>query len=164
MHIKHKKVWVSIGLSVTMAFSTGGLLPNASSAYAAEAAAASKADQVIETGKNFLGVPYKFGAKSGITNEFDCSSFTQYAFAQNGIDIPRTSRKQSTAGEFVPRDQLQPGDLVFFYSPIHHVGIYIGDGKVLHTYGKPGVTISDMNSGWWDSHYTTARRVIPANG
>ncbi|MDF2664082.1 MAG: hydrolase, partial [Paenibacillus sp.] len=52
------------------------------------------------------------------------------------------------------------GDLVFFYSPIHHVGIYIGNGKVMHTYGKPGVTISSINSGWWKDHYTTARRVL----
>jgi hypothetical protein len=64
-------------------------------------------------------------------------------------------------GTFVPRDHLQPGDLVFFYSPVHHVAIYMGNGKIIHTYGKPGVTITDLNSGWWSSHYNTARRVLP---
>jgi hypothetical protein len=82
----------------------------------------------------------------------------------NGVSLPRSSRQQSTAGEHVSRSNLQPGDLVFFYSPIHHVAIYIGNGKILHTYGKPGVTISDLNSGWWSSHYATARRVLPSGG
>ncbi|MDF9839281.1 hypothetical protein M2105_000277 [Paenibacillus sp. PastF-1] len=51
---------------------------------------------------------------------------------------------------------------MFFYSPIHHVAVYIGDGKILHTYGEGGVTVTDLNSGWWDEHYTSARRVLPA--
>jgi len=107
-----------------------------------------------------MGTPYRFGSTSGNVRTFDCSSFTQTVFKQAGINLPRSSSEQSHVGRFVPRSQLQPGDLVFFYSPIHHVGIYIGNGKVLHTYGSPGVTISDMNSGWWSRHYATARRVL----
>jgi hypothetical protein len=64
----------------------------------------------------------------------------------------------------VSRSNLRPGDLVFFYSPVSHVAIYIGNGKILHTWGKPGVTISNLNYGWWDDHYRTARRVIPSGG
>nr|WP_233567909.1 C40 family peptidase [Cohnella faecalis] len=125
----------------------------------AAAATASQASGIIQTGKQYLGVPYKFGAKTGNTSRFDCSSFTQYVFARNGIHLPRSSKQQSKVGTYVPRNQLRPGDLVFFYSPIHHVAIYLGNGKLLHTFGKPGVTITDLNSGWWSSHYTTARRV-----
>ncbi|TMV50363.1 NlpC/P60 family protein [Paenibacillus mesophilus] len=120
----------------------------------------SVASNIISKGKQYMGVKYKFGSKTGNTSSFDCSSFTQYLYQLNGISIPRGSIDQSRAGTYVPRSQLKPGDLVFFYSPVHHVAIYIGNGKILHTYGDPGVTITDLDSGWWDEHYTTARRVI----
>lgn len=153
------KSLVGIGLSLAL-LGSGSLMIHTPSAEAATVSAASKASDVIATGEQYLGVPYKFGSRSGSTASFDCSSFTQFAFKQNGISLPRSSRQQSQAGVYVPRNQLKPGDLVFFYSPIHHVAIYMGNGKILHTYGKGGVTISDLNSGWWNSHFTTARRVI----
>jgi hypothetical protein len=132
--------------------------------HAASVTTSSTASNIIATGNRFLGVPYHFGAKTGNTSSFDCSSFTQYVYQLNGVSIPRSSKQQSQAGTLVSRDQLQPGDLVFFYSPIHHVAIYMGNGKLLHTFGKGGVTVTDLNSGWWNSHYSTARRVIPGNG
>ncbi|MCZ8512238.1 C40 family peptidase [Paenibacillus filicis] len=150
-------------LGITLSFSllaAGNMALGTPQAHAASVSASSTANNVIATGKRFMGVRYQFGAPSGSTKSFDCSSFTQYAFKQNGINIPRSSRQQSQVGTYVPRSQLKPGDLVFFYSPIHHVGIYMGNGKILHTFGKGGVTISDLNSSWWSSHYTTARRVI----
>ncbi|WP_414693714.1 C40 family peptidase [Paenibacillus sp.] len=118
--------------------------------------AASKSSAIVSTGKKYMGVPYKFG----ITSRFDCSSFTQYVYKRNGIKLPRTSKQQSKVGRYVARKDLKRGDLVIFYKPFHHVGIYMGDGKVLHTYGKPGVTISNMKSGWWNRNYTTDRRVL----
>ncbi|MEI7024603.1 C40 family peptidase [Paenibacillus sp. y28] len=120
----------------------------------------SKASNIISYGKRFLGVRYQFGAKTGSTSSFDCSSFTQYVYKQYGINLPRSSKAQSKVGKYVSRSNLKPGDLVFFYSPIHHVGIYIGNGKMLNTYGSPGVTISNINSSFWSKHYTTARRVL----
>lgn len=150
---------VGITLSLSL-FLSGGMLLTAKPAHAATISASSTASNIISTGKQFLGVPYKFGAPSGKTDRFDCSSFTQYAFKQNGITLPRSSKQQSNAGTYVSRDQLKPGDLIFFYKPIHHVAIYIGNGKIIHTFGNPGVTITDLNSGWWNSHYTTARRVL----
>jgi lipoprotein Spr len=148
---------VGISLCLTVLFSGSMMLASQ------PAHAASTADNIISTGERYMGVPYRFGGSSG-TDAFDCSGFTRYVFNQNGISLPHSSRLQSQAGTFVPRDQLQPGDLVFFYSPIHHVAIYMGDGKILHTYGSPGVTITDLNSRWWSSHYSTARRVLPSNG
>lgn len=150
-----------IGITLSMSlFFSGSMLLTAKPAHAATISASSTANNIISTGKRFIGVPYKFAAASGKTNRFDCSSFTQYAYKQNGVTLPRTSIQQSKVGVYVPRNQLKPGDLIFFYKPIHHVAIYMGNGKILHTYGKPGVTISNLNSGWWDSHYTTARRVL----
>jgi lipoprotein Spr len=154
---------VGVSLSLSLLFS-GSMLMTAKPAYAATVSASTTANDIISTGKQFLGVRYQFGARTGNTGSFDCSSFTQYAYKQNGVSIPRSSRQQSQTGTFVPRDQLQPGDLVFFYQPIHHVAIYMGNGKILHTFGKPGVTITDLNSGWWNNHYTTARRVLPKFG
>ncbi|SDP24064.1 Cell wall-associated hydrolase, NlpC family [Paenibacillus sp. yr247] len=143
-----------------MAVPTATHAATANATSTASTSVSNKANNIIALGKNYLGVPYKFGAQKGNTSTFDCSSFTQYVFGKNGINLPRSSKQQSQVGKFVPRNQLQPGDLVFFYSPIHHVGIYIGNGKVMHTYGSPGVTITDMNSGWWSNHYATARRVL----
>lgn len=158
-----------IGLSLSLALAAGGIAGLAPhQAYAATSTvtatttmtAAAKAKAIIATGERFMGVPYRYGSPSGSTSTFDCSSFTQYIFKRNGILLPRSSSQQSHVGTYVPRSQLKPGDLVFFYSPIHHVGVYIGNGLILHTYGTPGVTISSMKTGWWSRHYTTARRVI----
>ncbi len=174
MNTTHKRRFrnFTIGVSLGAALLTAGtgFTGNSSTAYAATSTttastvSASIADQVIATGLKYQGVPYEYGAESGNTSSFDCSSFTQFIFEQNGISLPRSSKEQSTVGTPVPRDELQPGDLVFFYSPIHHVALYMGDGKILHTYGDDGVTITPLDTGWWDSHYTTARRVLTANG
>ena len=76
------------------------------------------------------GKPYVWGA--GGPGSFDCSGLTQYAFRAAGISLPHSSRNQSGMGQAVSRDQLQPGDLVFFYRPVSHVGIYIGNGQMVH--------------------------------
>ncbi len=94
--------------------------------------------EVVEIGLKYLGVPYVWGGSSPVG--FDCSGLTQYVYAQAGIDIPRTSRSQFTAGAYIPPDRLDllsAGDLVFFgyggdSNQVHHVGIYIGDGSFLH--------------------------------
>jgi lipoprotein Spr len=161
VHHRFGKLTASVALSLTLLLGAGSFMGNGSAQAASSAAVnSSKASQIIATGKRLMGVPYKYGAPTGTSKVFDCSSFTQYVFKQYGIQLPRSSKQQSTVGSYVSRNQLQPGDLVFFYSPIHHVGIYIGNGKFLHTYGAPGVTISDLNSSWWSSHYKTARRVL----
>jgi len=123
------------------------------------------ADKIIATAEKYLGTPYLYGASSSTTKYFDCSSFTQQVFEENGISLPRSSREQVTVGNYVAKSNLQKGDLVFFSTPssngaVGHVAIYAGNGKIIHTYGSPGVTYSDLNSTWWRSHYITARRVI----
>ncbi|QJD82983.1 C40 family peptidase [Cohnella herbarum] len=159
------KLLVGATLSLSIVFSAGTMFANTNSAYAATT---STADSVIATGKKFLGVPYEFGASSNKTTAFDCSSFTQYVFKQNGVSIPRSSKEQSKVGTFVSRDQLQPGDLVFSDTNrdgvINHVSIYIGNDQLLHTYRVGiGVTISTFTGSSWDKTYVTARRVLPTN-
>ncbi|CAH8770334.1 C40 family peptidase [Paenibacillus dendritiformis] len=158
------KTVTGISLSFFIALS-GTVMAAPQPAQAASASASTVADNVIATGKAFLGVPYHFGAKSGRTDQFDCSSFTQYVFKKHGIELPRSSREQATAGVKVSKNELQPGDLVFSDTnrdgKINHVSIYMGEDKLLHTYKVGvGVTISDFSGSSWDKTFVTARRVI----
>ena len=85
---------------------------------------------VVSIAMRYLGYPYSWGAAG--PNSFDCSGFTMYVYAQVGISLPHSSRDQFNSGQHVSRSDLQPGDLVFFGSPIHHVGIYVGGGSFIH--------------------------------
>lgn len=162
-----KKI-LTAGIALTVTFS-GGLLAELPKANAAapnksvSTSAATTADQIIKFGETYMGTPYKFGAKAGQTSNFDCSSFVQYVYKQHGITLKRASRDQAKQGKYVAKKDLQKGDLIFFTSPgrsgIGHVAIYAGDNKILHTYGKPGVTYSKLE-GNWAKRYVTARRVL----
>ena len=101
-----------------------------------------------------LGAAYRWGATG--PRAFDCSGLVYWSYRQIGISVPRTSAAQSQVGTPVARSALQPGDLVFFYRPVSHVAIYIGNGKVVHasTSGSP-VKISQLN----DMPFATARRI-----
>ncbi|MNQ67077.1 Murein DD-endopeptidase MepS/Murein LD-carboxypeptidase precursor [compost metagenome] len=162
---------VSIGLSALAAGAPGKAEAATSTgatnatALTASATSTSRGSQVISIGKRYLGTPYKFGATSGQTRNFDCSSFTQYVFRKVGVNLPRTSQQQARVGKYVSRSNLRVGDLVFFSIPgkpgvIHHVGIYAGNNKILQTYGAGGVRITNLYSGTWSSRYMTARRVL----
>ncbi|MGY1752789.1 C40 family peptidase [Blastococcus sp. SYSU D01042] len=102
-------------------------LAAASAPVVADGAAAQVA---IDTAMAQRGKPYVWAA--GGPGSFDCSGLTQYAFRAAGISLPHSSRMQSQMGQAVARADLQPGDLVFFYSPVSHVGIYIGNGQMVH--------------------------------
>jgi cell wall-associated NlpC family hydrolase len=87
--------------------------------------------EVVEIAMRYLGTPYRWGAEG--PDAFDCSGFTRFVYRQVGIELPRVSRSQISAGDRVSRAELLPGDLVFFGTPIHHVGIYIGGGDMVHS-------------------------------
>ena len=76
-------------------------------------------------------MPYRY-ATSNPGESFDCSGLTHYAWAQAGVSLPRNSRAQASMLPSVPVSEAQPGDLLFYYSPISHVGIYLGGGSILH--------------------------------
>jgi cell wall-associated NlpC family hydrolase len=86
--------------------------------------------EIVSVARKYLGARYVWGATG--PNTFDCSGFTSYVYRQVGVSIPRVSRDQINAGERVSRKDIAPGDLVFFGSPIHHVGMYIGGGMMIH--------------------------------
>ncbi|MCM5680979.1 C40 family peptidase [Schlegelella sp. S2-27] len=123
-----------------------------------------RASEMVMTAMNFLGVPYRRGGDSA-EEGFDCSGFTRHIFEMSlGLVLPRRVDEQAHApGLFsVKRDELQPGDLVFFNTlrrTFSHVGIYVGDGKFIHS-PRTGaeVRIEDMRMAYWTKRYTGARR------
>lgn len=127
---------------------------SAPAAAPAPTAAAAARTSAVALALTKVGSPYRWGATG--PSAFDCSGLVNWAFGKAGIDVPRTSRALSQTGTPVSRDQLQPGDLVFFYSPVSHVGIYIGDGKMVHasTSSKP-VAVSSIDG----RQYNSARRI-----
>lgn len=94
-----------------------------------------RAEKVIAFAEAQLGKPYVWGATG--PNSYDCSGLTQDAWQAAGVSLPRTTWDQVNAGTTVPRSEMVPGDLVFFYDDVSHVGIYVGNGQMIHA-PKPG--------------------------
>ncbi len=118
--------------------------------------------RLVQAGFQLIGVRYRFGGegKSG----FDCSGLVKSLFSKFNIELPRSSREQYQQGEKVSRDDLQMGDLVFFSSggsQPTHVGIYVGNDRILHAARKARqVIVSDINKIWYKMRYLGARRVM----
>lgn len=165
----NKQQWIKkaivIGMVTTMGL--GSLMATGVGATKVEAATVSKGRSIVNFGKKYMNTPYDFGASVNTTRVFDCSSFTKFIFKKYNVNLPRTAAQQSREGKAVSKANLQVGDLLFFSSGsratgknVTHVAVYAGNGKILHTYGSPGVTISDLNSGTWKRTYLKARRVL----
>ncbi|MCA1727224.1 MAG: NlpC/P60 family protein [Actinobacteria bacterium] len=90
------------------------------------------AQDAIAAAYSVMGTPYQWGGASPETG-FDCSGLTMWAWAHAGVSLPHSSAAQYSVLPHVDRDDLQPGDLLFFYSPIHHVGMYLGGGQMIHS-------------------------------
>jgi peptidoglycan DL-endopeptidase CwlO len=102
---------------------------------------------VVDYARSRLGLPYVWAASG--PNSFDCSGLTMWCYAKVGISLPHSSRDQINVGQRVSLADLQPGDLVFFGHPIHHVGIYIGGGQMIHApHTGDHVKISPLQSGF----------------
>lgn len=128
------------------------------------AKASNVASDLVLSAMNFLGVPYKRGGESEATG-FDCSGFTRHIFEMSlGLVLPRRSEEQARDRGLlqVKRDELKPGDLVFFNTmkrTFSHVGIYVGDNKFIHSPRTGGeVRIEDMRLAYWTKRYNGARR------
>jgi cell wall-associated NlpC family hydrolase len=112
---------------------------------------------VVGVALSYQGTPYVWGGES--PSGFDCSGLVAYSYAQVGVSLPHSSYAQYGMGTSVPRDQLQPGDLVFF-DGLGHVGLYVGGGMFVHApHTGTVVQVSSLDSGWYASSYVGARRI-----
>lgn len=112
---------------------------------------------VVTTALQYLGIPYRWGGEHPDTG-FDCSGLMRYVFLQHGINLPHYSGYQFKMGKPVDAAELQPGDLVFFGNPIHHVGMYVGNGYFLHAPRTGDFVKLTLLSSRID--YAGARRII----
>ncbi|MDR0276703.1 MAG: C40 family peptidase [Paucimonas sp.] len=127
---------------------------------------ASQSSDVLSRAVNQLGTPYRWGGSTP-GKGFDCSGLVKYAFNDiDEVDLPRTSNAMASGhGVKVERDQLKPGDLLFFNirsRRVNHVAIYLGNDRFIHAprTGK-NVTIDTLNKPYWKKHYVVAKRVLP---
>jgi len=124
-----------------------------------------KASELVVNAMGFLGVPYKRGGNT-VETGFDCSGFVRAIYEQSvGLLLPRRAEQQAAATQRIEKNELQPGDLVFFNTmrrAFSHVGIYVGDGKFIHS-PKPGaeVRVESMGVSYWQRRFDGARRVQP---
>lgn len=125
---------------------------------------ADKTSDLVITAMGLLGVPYRRGGTSAETG-FDCSGFVRAIYSQTiGLALPRRADQQAAATQTIDKKELQPGDLVFFNTmrrAFSHVGIYIGDGKFVHS-PRTGqsVRVEDMQASYWKKRFNGARRVV----
>lgn len=153
--MKKKKIMI-FAISGTIALSALFAPIGTRTASAAE-------NSLVEIAKSLIGTPYKWGGttKSG----FDCSGFLNYLFKREKISLPRTAAAMYQRGTPVSRFQLRTGDLVFFKTsrraPVTHAGMYIGDGKFIHSSSGRGVAINDINDKYyWGKRYVGAKRIL----
>jgi peptidoglycan DL-endopeptidase CwlO len=131
----------------SVAYSGGSSIP-------APPAPNANAQAALDAAYSAIGTPYQWGGASPETG-FDCSGFTMWSWAHAGVSLPHSSAAQYAALPHVAREDLQPGDLLFFYSPISHVAMYVGGGRMIHA-SHPGTTVGVV-AVYWDSFAGAAR-------
>ncbi|QCD57773.1 C40 family peptidase [Streptomyces hawaiiensis] len=131
---------------------------SSSPAPPADSSYATKADKALTFARAQIGKPYVWGAVG--PGSYDCSGLTQAAWKAAGVTLPRTTYDQVNAGATVPLSQAQPGDLVFFYDDVTHVGVYIGNGMMIHA-PKPGTYVRE-ESIYYDGESAIHSVVRPA--
>lgn len=127
---------------------------------------AAKAQPLLKA-LSMIGTPYKFGSNDP-EKGLDCSAFVKRVYKESAdISLPRSARDMSREGEAVAKDELEPGDLVFFNTrkrPNSHVGIYAGNGEFVHASSSRSkqVTVSRLDQKYWATRFNGARRVLPS--
>lgn len=121
-------------------------------------------EAILASAQRMLGVPYHYGGASPAVG-FDCSGLVQYVYQHAGIQVPRTTGGQFRASLLLPRNALQPGDVIFFNrrgTPrVSHVGIYLGKGRFIHapSSGKR-VSVANLNDPYWQRRYKSGGRLF----
>lgn len=123
----------------------------------------SRGEQVVAYAKNFLGCKYVYGGSG--PSVFDCSGFTMYVYKHFGYSMGHSAVTQAYLGTYVPRSNLQPGDLIIINNQantsIGHVGIYVGGGNFIHASSGSGkIIISPLSNAYYNTRYVTARRIF----
>ncbi len=131
-------------------------------------AVADKTETLINNAMQLIGVRYRWGGNTPQSG-LDCSGFVRYVFNDTfGFLLPRKSSQMSKVGLQIRKDELQPGDLVFFNTMRHafsHVGIYVGDNKFIHAPSKgKSIRVDDMTKVYWEKRYNGARRLENTGG
>jgi len=121
-------------------------------------------DEIVETAKRFIGVPYRWGGTS-LHEGFDCSGLTMVVYELNGLKLPRSSRAQYSAGTPIQRSKLSRGDLVFFATSgggrVSHVGIYVGKGRFIHAPSRgKRIRTERLAKRYFKSRYVGARTYL----
>lgn len=127
----------------------------------------SATEALIDHGMGYLGIRYRRGGSSPETG-LDCSGLVQNVFRHSiGLQLPRTAADMARLGEKVNKNELLPGDLVFFNTSrraFSHVGIYVGDGRFLHSPSSGGVVrVESMGKKYWKARYNGARRLLASD-
>jgi hypothetical protein len=141
------------GMEITLAILRGDIPPW----FARESAFAAR---LLALAASQMGRGYVFGGASPAG--FDCSGFTSWAYRATGVDLPRTSGEQFRSGKAVPASSLRPGDLVFFGAGprVDHVGIYLSDGRFIHSSRASGqVGVDELSGSYFRRNFAGARRV-----
>ena len=182
--LRHKSVRAthnirSLLAAATLAFGLSGLSLTANAMPTPEALASFKGlteqidfaqsirDRLVQAGMDAIGTPYVFGGQDP-DDGFDCSGLVAFVYKEiAGLDLPRRATDQRNEGKKVGRDNLEPGDLVFFATTrrknvVSHVGIYIGDQKFVHAPSRgSSVRVDDMESNaYWSKRYLGARAYV----
>ena len=179
--LPHLAAWVLLALAVDVAMAAPGSPPDPIGVPTFEhspmptsapliGAVSNRAGEAVIAAMNFLGIPYRHGGSSA-DQGFDCSGFTRHIYALTlGLVLPRQVDEQAGASGWVDvaRNELQPGDLVFFNTlkrTFSHVGIYIGGGRFIHAPRSGSeVRIEDMRYAYWAQRFTGARRAADLAG
>ncbi len=120
--------------------------------------------KLLATAKSHLGQPYVYGSAG--PSSFDCSGFTLYVFKKVGVNLPHLASAQAKYGSRIDKQDLRPGDLVFFSyhgsRNIEHVGIYVGNGEFIHASSSKGITVTPLAMGYYAKNYRGANRILPS--
>ncbi len=124
-------------------------------------ASTSKVRRLIATAHQYQGVPYVFGGTT--PSGFDCSGYVRYVYSHIGVVLPRAADSQYSVGKSISKNNLQPGDLVFFETytdGVSHSGIYLGNNEFISATSSSGVVVRSLHDDYWGSRYIGAKRVL----